>query len=105
MGNPFTSVSVKIPANIYFDGKVTSRTVEFADGSSKTLGIMLPGEYLFNTGKPELMQITSGKLEYRLKGSSEWVAVQGGQEFNVPGESSFYIKIFEVTDYICSFLD
>ncbi|MEA3370761.1 MAG: pyrimidine/purine nucleoside phosphorylase, partial [Campylobacterota bacterium] len=32
-------------ANIYYDGKVTSRTVELADGSTQSLGIMLPGEY------------------------------------------------------------
>ena len=37
----FESVTVVKAANIYFDGKVTSRTVKFADGTSKTLGIML----------------------------------------------------------------
>ena len=45
----FTNVAVIKKANVYFDGKVTSRTVVFADGSKKTLGIMLPGEYTFNT--------------------------------------------------------
>ena len=38
----FNNVNVKKEANIYFDGKVTSRTVEFNDGTRKTLGIMLP---------------------------------------------------------------
>jgi len=41
----FTNVTVTKAANVYFDGKVTSRKVEFADGTFKTLGIMMPGEY------------------------------------------------------------
>ena len=100
----FESVSVIKKANVYFDGKVTSRTVEFADGSIKTLGIMLPGEYTFNTGKPELMEIQSGTVSYCLAGESEWHSVAGGQTFNVPGDSSFQIKVDTVADYICSFL-
>lgn len=34
----FENVNVIKKANIYYDGKVTSRTVEFADGSIKSLG-------------------------------------------------------------------
>ncbi|MEI8344575.1 MAG: pyrimidine/purine nucleoside phosphorylase, partial [Candidatus Omnitrophota bacterium] len=45
--NEFNNVTVVKTANVYFGGKVTSRTVLFADGSKKTLGIMLPGEYTF----------------------------------------------------------
>jgi hypothetical protein len=30
---------------IYFDGKVSSRTIEFPDGSKKTLGIMMVGDF------------------------------------------------------------
>ncbi len=102
--NKFESVSVIKAANVYFDGKVTSRTVEFADGSIKTLGIMLPGEYQFNTGKPELMEIQSGKLSWCPAGKTEWQEVCGGQEFNVEGNSSFRLQVTQVTDYICSFL-
>lgn len=102
--NKFESVNVVKAANIYFDGKVTSRTVEFADGSIKTLGIMLPGEYKFNTGKPELMEIQAGQLSYCLAGETQWHDVRGGQAFNVPGNSSFELKVSQVADYICSFL-
>ena len=42
----FKNVTVVKKANIYFEGKVTSRTVVFGDGSRKTLGVMLPGEYV-----------------------------------------------------------
>ena len=100
----FEAVTVVKAANIYFDGNVTSRTVEFADGSIKTLGIMLPGEYKFSTGKPELMEIQSGLLTYCLAGETIWHEVSGGQSFNVPGNSSFGLRVTQVTDYICSFL-
>ncbi len=100
----FESVNIVKTANIYFDGKVTSRTVEFADGSIRTLGIMLPGEYKFNTGKPELMEIQSGQLSYCLAGETQWHDVRGGQSFNVPGNSYFELKVTQVADYICSFL-
>lgn len=101
----FESVNVIKAANVYFDGKVSSRTVEFSDGSTKTLGLMLPGEYTFNTDKPELMEITSGKVSYCLAGEDSWNSVSGGADFRVPGKSSFQIKVEEITDYICSFLD
>ena len=38
-------------------------TVVFEDGSKKTLGIMMPGEYEFNTGAPELMEYYAGDLD------------------------------------------
>jgi uncharacterized protein YaiE (UPF0345 family) len=101
----FEAVSVVVPANVYFDGKVTSRTVEFADGSKKTLGIMLPGEYEFNTGAPELMEITAGRLDVLLPDTEDWRPVKGGESFDVPGNASFRLKIHELTDYVCSFVD
>jgi len=53
----FKDVTIVKNANIYFDGKVTSRTVIFQDGSEKTLGIMLPSEYEFNADKKELWKL------------------------------------------------
>ena len=105
MSEFFEHVKVVTKANIYFDGGVTSRTVIFEDGSKKTLGIMQPGQYEFNTGKPELMEITSGELDVLLPGFSEWKPVKGGESFNVPANSSFTMKVKSVTDYVCSFLD
>ncbi|MDA8088706.1 MAG: pyrimidine/purine nucleoside phosphorylase [Nitrospiraceae bacterium] len=101
----FKNVTVVREANIYFDGGVTSRTVLFDDGSKKTLGIMLPGVYEFNTGKPELMEIASGQLEVLLPGSTEWKPVKGGESFNVPANSVFKMKVKSVADYCCSFLE
>ena len=101
----FTNVSIVKAANVYFDGKVTSRTVKFDDGSTKTLGIMLPGDYSFNTDAKELMEVLGGSMDIRLAGSDEWTTYSAGEAFEVPANSSFDLKISEVADYCCSYLD
>jgi uncharacterized protein YaiE (UPF0345 family) len=101
----FENVTVDAKANVYFDGKVTSRKLTFADGSVKTLGIMLPGEYEFSTAKPEVMDIQAGELRVLLPGADEWREVRGGQSFDVPGDASFKLQVASVVDYCCSYLD
>jgi uncharacterized protein YaiE (UPF0345 family) len=100
----FEGVSVVREANVYFDGRVTSRTVMFPDGTRKTLGVMLPGEYTFGTDSPEVMEILSGELEVLLPGESSCRKVSGGGMFEVAGASKFDLKIIAVTDYCCSYL-
>jgi hypothetical protein len=99
----FNNVSVVKKANVYFGGNVSSRTVKFADGTMKTLGFMLVGEYTFNTADAELMEIIDGELEVLLP-ESEWQAIKGGESFNVPANAKFTVKVTAPTDYICSFL-
>jgi hypothetical protein len=99
----FENVTAVREANIYFDGKVTSRTVIFKDGSKKTLGIMLPGDYEFGTKEKEIMEIMSGDLDIQLPGK-EWQHIKGGEKFEVPAESKFRLKIQKVTDYCCSYI-
>jgi uncharacterized protein YaiE (UPF0345 family) len=101
----FTNVTVVKKANVYFDGKVTSRTIRFADGSEKTLGFMLPGDYTFNTGAPELMEILAGELDVLLPGNDEWQSIKAGESFDVPGNSKFSLKVHSGADYCCSFLN
>ncbi len=100
----FNNVTVVKQANVYFDGKVTSRAVIFPDGSKKTLGIMLPGEYEFGTEEQELMEILAGELEILLPGTDVWQSISGGESFQVPAQSKFGLKIKTVTDYCCSYL-
>jgi len=100
----FRNVTVIKKANVYFDGKVTSRTVMFPDGSKKTLGIMFPGEYTFSTADPEIMEILAGDLEVQLPGSNIWKKVKGGEQFEVPGQSKFHLRIAVLTDYCCSYV-
>ena len=97
------NVSVVKEANIYYDGKVTSRTVEFDDGSIKSLGIMLPGDYTFGTKEAEIMEMLSGELEVRLP-NEEWKTLNTPETFNVPANVSFDLKIKTVTDYCCSYI-
>ena len=56
----FENVTVTREANVYFDGRVSSRTIEFADGSRKTLGFMQVGTYSFDTGVAEVMEVLGG---------------------------------------------
>ena len=100
----FKGVTVVREANIYFNGGVTSRTVLFNDGSKKTLGVMQPGEYEFNTADKELMEILSGELDVALPGESDWKAIKGGESFEVAANSKFKLKVKTLTDYCCSFL-
>lgn len=101
----FENVTVMRHANIYFDGNVTSRTVLFPNGEKKTLGIMMPGEYRFDTSKRELMEIQAGEVEVLLPGESVWLTVNDGDSFEVPANTAFDIKVNVVTDYCCSYLD
>jgi uncharacterized protein YaiE (UPF0345 family) len=99
----FKNVTVVKKANVYFEGKVTSRSIVFADGAKKTLGIMLPGEYTFNTDASEIMEIIDGDLDVLLPGAQDWKTVKGGESFDVPGQSKFSLRVRRVTDYCCSF--
>jgi uncharacterized protein YaiE (UPF0345 family) len=100
----FKGVTVVKKANVYFDGQVTSRTLLFPDGSKKTLGVMLPGEYEFNTADKEIMEILAGDLEVKLPREESWKTVKGGEAFEVPAQSKFGLKIKSLTDYCCSFI-
>ena len=101
----FENVSVVRDANIYFDGGVTSRTINFTDGEMKTLGIIQPGEYSFDTDKKEIMDIQSGDCEVLLAGEDKWKHYSAGDSFEVPAKSNFKIKAITLTDYCCSFVD
>ena len=90
-------------ANIYYDGKVTSRTVELSDGSTQSLGIMLAGDYTFGTNEAEIMEMLSGELDIKLPGE-DWKTLSTPETFNVPANSSFDLKIKTVTDYCCSYI-
>jgi uncharacterized protein YaiE (UPF0345 family) len=100
----FNNVTIVKKANIYFEGNVNSRTIRFADGSSKTLGFMLPGEYTFNTADPELMEIIDGDLDVLLPGTVHWQSIKAGESFNVPANAAFTMKVKAPSDYCCSFL-
>ena len=64
----YKNVEIRKKANVYHDGKVTSRTIITGSGEMKTLGVMLPGLYRFSTEAPEIMELTQGKCRVKLAG-------------------------------------
>lgn len=101
----FENVKVVKKANVYFEGGVTSRTLNFPGGEMKTLGIIQPGEYEFNTGKKEIMEMLAGEVEVLLAGAKAWQTYGAGDSFEVPANSSFRIRSDGLADYCCSFVD
>ena len=96
-------VTVTTAANVYFDGKCVSHGITFPDGTKKSVGVVLPATLTFNTGAPEIMECVAGSCEYKLKGTDTWVKSTAGTQFDVPGNSSFEIRVTEPYHYICHF--
>ena len=101
----YENVHVDKLANIYFNGNVMSRNIFLKDGSRKTLGVMLPGEYEFTTEVRELMEITSGKLNLKIQNDIEWTMIKDGMDFNIPKNSSFKVEVLEIVNYTCSYFE
>ena len=101
----FAGVTVTTKANVYFDGNVVSHTVLFNDGTKKTLGLIRPGSYHFNTAAPERMEIVAGASTVTLDGASGTKDYAAGTYFDVAGNSGFTIAVQSgLCEYICSFL-
>ena len=99
----FDGVSVTTKANVYFDGKCVSHGIELADGTKKSVGVILPATLTFNTGAAEIMECVAGVCEYKLAGSDAWVKSGAGEQFSVPANSKFEIRVGEAYHYICHF--
>jgi len=101
----FNGVSVVTKANVYFDGNVVSYTLLLPEGEKKTLGLIRPGSFHFNTGAPERMEIVHGACRVRIDGATETSSHATGSHFEVPGKSGFLIEVESgLCQYICSFL-
>ena len=106
MTQQFNGVSVTTKANVYFDGKCVSHSITLADGTKKSVGVVLPSTLTFNTGAPEVMECVAGSCEYKLDGSDTWVRSNEGEKFSVPGNAKFQIRVtegFDAYHYICHF--
>lgn len=99
----FRGVSIAKAANILYDGNITSRAITFEDGSKKTLGIMLQGEYELNTVNKEIIDIQRGVLEVLLP-AQEWKRYEGPASFEVAANSKFKLRVHSLIDYCCSFI-
>lgn len=101
---PFTLPvqTVQTKANVYFGGKCVSHSITLADGTKKSVGVILPSSLTFNTDAPEIMELVAGKCRVKLPGA-EWQAFTGGQSFHVPAKASFEIEVSEDVHYVCHF--
>ena len=82
------NVTVTKKANVYFDGKCVSHSIVLADGTKKSVGVILPSSLTFNTGAPEVMEIVGGKCRVRQAGG-DWTEYGAGQQFSVGANSAF----------------
>ena len=99
----FENVTVETKGNVYFDGKCVSHSVLFADGTRKTIGVILPSTLTFNVGTPELMEITSGTCRVKIGDEPEFKTYDAGDQFAVAANGRFVIEANEVVNYVCSF--
>ena len=97
------AAQVATKANVYFDGKCISHGLTLADGTKKSVGVILPATLTFNTGAAEIMECVAGACEYKLAGSGEWKKSTAGDKFAIPANSSFEIRVAEAYHYICHF--
>ena len=95
--------TVSTQANVYFDGKCVSHSLTLADGTKKSVGVVLPSTLTFNTGAAEIMECVGGGCEYKLAGSDAWQTSGPGDKFNIPANSSFDIRVDQAYHYICHF--
>ncbi|MRD46398.1 DUF1255 family protein [Caenimonas koreensis DSM 17982] len=95
--------SIATQANVYFDGKCVSHSVTLADGTKKSVGVILPSQLTFNTGAPEIMECVAGSCEYKLAGESQWHTSGPGEKFSIGANTSFDIRVAQAYHYICHF--
>jgi purine/pyrimidine-nucleoside phosphorylase len=96
-------VTVTTQANVYFDGKCVSHGITLADGTKKSVGVVLPAQLTFGTAAPEIMECVAGGCEYKLAGTEVWLKAGPGDSFSVPGNASFDIRVSDAFHYICHY--
>jgi len=96
-------VSVTTKASVYFDGKCVSHALALADGTKKSVGVVLPAELTFATAAAEIMECVAGACEYRLAGTEQWVRSAAGDSFQIAANSRFDIRVTEPYHYICHY--
>ncbi|MCX7225015.1 MAG: pyrimidine/purine nucleoside phosphorylase [Burkholderiales bacterium] len=101
--NSLSNVTVNTQASVYFGGKCVSHSLTLADGTRKSIGVVLPASLTFSTGAPEIMECVGGSCDYRLAGSEAWQTSTAGDRFSVPANASFDIRVSEAYHYICHY--
>jgi uncharacterized protein YaiE (UPF0345 family) len=90
-----------ITVNTYFDGNVKSLGFE-RENVPFTAGVVLPGEYTFDTQSEEHLTITVGEIEVQPPGSG-WRIVKAGETVTIPAKTNFDLKVKQPASYICMY--
>ncbi len=101
----FENVTVEVKANIFENGLCQSRTLTFPDGAKKTLGVYLPGEFVFESHEAEVVLITFGEVEVLFPDMPNWKVIKKGETYKVPANCKFKVRCSEISEYICDFLE
>ena len=88
--------------NSYFDGQVQSIGFERL-GRPQSVGVVEPGEHRFGTAAPERMTVVSGEFLVRREGETAFGSYPAGTAFEIPGNSSFEVKVTAPTAYLCEY--
>ena len=92
-----------VEVNEYFNGKVKSLAVHSNTGK-KTVGVMEPGEYEFDTQTKEAITVISGEFSVYFAEYDEWEDFGAGASFEIPAGSKFKVKVTQDTAYLCEYL-
>lgn len=98
----FDHVSVGKKANVYFDGKCVSHTVTLADGTRKSVGVILPSTLRFDLSTREVMEVVDGIAHVSINGGSEQ-PFAAGQSWTVEAGGYFVIRAELPVHYVCHF--
>ncbi len=90
-----------ITVNEYLEGKVKSLGFEL-EGTRYTAGVLLPGEYSFDTEEEEHITVTVGEFEICPPGAN-WKTVKIGDTIVIPANSAFDLKVKKPASYICMY--
>jgi len=89
-----------LKVNEYFDGNIKSIAFK-TETLPATIGVMVPGDYAFNTDDKEKMTVVSGALTIKLAGENEFTTYKTGESFDIDANSAFDVKVETETAYLC----
>ncbi len=89
-----------LEVNEYFDGNVKSIAFK-TETLPATVGVMAPGEYVFNTADKEQVTIINGALTIKRPDDSEAKTFNAGEVFKVSANCAFDVKVATETAYLC----
>ena len=91
-----------LDVNEYFNGNVKSIGFQAATLPA-TVGVMVPGDYRFDTSQPETMTVVSGALSVKLPNEKDWQIFNAGESFEVAANLAFDIQVKVDTAYLCTY--